>query len=514
MANRVSETSRSQLGRVARGGAINLVGAVGSSIGSFVLVILVANGFSKDQAGELFTAVSALLIAVGVVNLGTDTGLARFIPHYIAERRSTEVRATVHIAGKPVAIATFVVSAATLAFAGVIAAPLGLGDSTGPALLRMFALALPFATLSEFWLGCTRAFGRMRPSVLLEDIGRTVLQTTAVLFAVALSTGILPLAFAWVVPYAVTGSIAAAVGIRLVRDRGEFWSPPAVTSIGEVRREFWGYTWPRAISRVGQIALQRLDIVLVAAILGPAEAALYTAATRFVVLGQFASTAIQRVLLPRFSALVRKGDIGTISDVFKISTAWSILVSWPLYLVAACAAPLYLKLFGSGYSTGAVPVVVTMSIAMMLAIASGPLDTLLLMAGKSGASLAIMLVSLGIDVAVNLAFLPHLGIFAAALAWGLAVVTRNVLAFWQLHRVMAVTPLSWAGAFAIVASVACFAVPLLAVDAAGVLDFGSFVVAVGLGTLLYVAALWIGRDVLELSALRSLLPAKWSGARG
>ena len=58
MANRVSESSRSQLGRVARGGAINLVGAVASSIGSFALVILVANGFSKDQAGELFTAVS------------------------------------------------------------------------------------------------------------------------------------------------------------------------------------------------------------------------------------------------------------------------------------------------------------------------------------------------------------------------------------------------------------------------------------------------------------------------
>ena len=449
-------------------------GAVGSSIGSFVLVILVANGFSKDQAGELFTAVSALLIAVGVVNLGTDTGLARFIPHYIAERRSTEVRATVHIAGKPVAIATFVMSAATLAFAGVIAAPLGLGDSTGPALLRMFALALPFATLSEFWLGCTRAFGRMRPSVLLEDIGRTVLQIAAVLLAVALSTGILPLAFAvggpvrghWFARRCRRNPTGARSGRVLVAPCRARASATSVASSGGTR----GRGRSR---RVGQIALQRLDIVLVAAILGPAGS---RPVHRRDPLRRARPVRIPRpsngFSCPGSDALVRKGDIGTISDVFKISTAWSILVSWPLYLVAACAAPLYLKLFGSGYSAGAVPVVVTMAIAMMLAIASGPLDTLLLMAGKSGASLAIMLVSLGIDVAVNLAFLPHLGIFAAALAWGLAVVTRNVLAFWQLHRVMAVTPLSRAGAFAIVASVACFAVPLLAVDAAGVLDFG------------------------------------------
>ena len=189
-------------------------------------------------------------------------------------------------------------------------------------------------------------------------------------------------------------------------------------------------------------------------------------------------------------------------------------MSWPLYLIAACAAPLYLKLFGSGYSVGGVPVVVTMAIAMMLAIASGPLDTLLLMAGKSAASLAIMLVSLGVDVGVNLAFLPHLGIFVAALAWGLAVVVRNVLAFWQLRRVMAVTPLSRAATIAIIASLVCYAGPLLGVDALGVLDVGSFVVAVGLGSLLYVGALWICRDTLELTALRSLLPAKWAGGRG
>ena len=240
------------------------------------------------------------------MNLGTDTGLARFIPHYLAERRWTEMRATVHIAWRPVAIATFVASVAVFGLADVIAPPLGLTDSSGPALLRIFAVTLPFASLSEFWLGLTRAFGRMRPSVFLENIGRTALQVVAILFAVALSTGIITLAIAWVVPYVITGSLAAVVGIRLIHDQGEPWSAPAEMGIGHVRREFWRYTWPRAISRVGQIALQRLDILLVAAILGPADAALYTAATRFVVLGQFASQAIQRVLLPRFSALVAR----------------------------------------------------------------------------------------------------------------------------------------------------------------------------------------------------------------
>ncbi len=45
-----------------------------------------------------------------------------------------------------------------------------------------------------------------------------------------------------------------------------------------------------------QIAIQRADIIIVAALISPSAAAVYTAATRFVVLGQFSSMAIQRVL--------------------------------------------------------------------------------------------------------------------------------------------------------------------------------------------------------------------------
>ena len=285
--------------------------------------------------------------------------------------------------------------------------------------------------------------------------------------------------------------------------------------IDHVRREFWGYTWPRAISRVGQIALQRLDILLVAAILGPADAALYTAATRFVVLGQFASSAIYRVLLPRFSALVRKGDIGTISDVFKISTAWSILVSWPLYLVAACAAPLYLKLFGSGYSAGAVPVVVTMAIAMMLAIASGPLDTLA-PHGRQERGQPRDHVGLARHRRRGQ---PRPAPTSRDLRGCAGVGARR--GHPQRARVLAAPPGDGGHA---VESRRCdrhrrergllrrfHSSPSTQL---GVLAFGSFVVAVGLGTLLYVAALWIWRDTLELTALRSLLPAKWSGARG
>ncbi len=72
-------------------------------------------------------------------------------------------------------------------------------------------------------------------------------------------------------------------------------------------REFWAYTAPRAIARVTQTALKRSDIVLVAALASPADAALYTAATRFIVLGQLFVQSVQQALSPQISRAVRPG---------------------------------------------------------------------------------------------------------------------------------------------------------------------------------------------------------------
>ena len=64
---------------------------------------------------------------------------------------------------------------------------------------------------------------------------------------------------------------------------------------------FWRFTGPRALANLAQITIQRIDIVLVAIMLGPAAAAVYTAATRFLVPGQFANTAISMSAQPRFA---------------------------------------------------------------------------------------------------------------------------------------------------------------------------------------------------------------------
>ena len=71
---------------------------------------------------------------------------------------------------------------------------------------------------------------------------------------------------------------------------------------------------------------------IVAAILGPADAAVYAAATRFLVLGQLGNQAISAPVEPRLSGLLARRDIAGAQDVYRLSTAWLICVNWPIFL--------------------------------------------------------------------------------------------------------------------------------------------------------------------------------------
>ena len=173
-------------------------------------------------------------------------------------------------------------------------------------MLRALALVLPVAAAYELVLAATRGAGSMRPTVVVDNVGRLGLQARG-------RPGDLPGrrrragARPGLVPAVRARSGGAAGWLRRAGGAcGPIRRTP--TPWRTLAREFWAYTAPRAIARVVQAALKRSDIVLVAALSSPADAALYTAATRFVVLGQLFVQSVQQALSPQLSALFARGD--------------------------------------------------------------------------------------------------------------------------------------------------------------------------------------------------------------
>lgn len=513
----VTETqtqSRDHLATLARGSALNLSGAGVGSVAGFLLVVVAARGFPAELAGTLFAATSLFLIASSVTELGVDVGVVHAIPRYRVLGRGADVTRVLWIGLVPVLVMSVLSTAAMLASAGAFANLVG----DNPALMdeattivRVLAIFLPLAALQDIALAGTRAFGSMRATVVVDKVGRPTTQVVAAAAAAVASAGALALSLAWALPF-LPAALAACWFLRkaLRRDARRRTSdhvagahqPP--TPWRELSREFWAFTLPRAAARVCQVILLRFDIILVAALRSPAQAAVYTAATRFLVLGQLGVQAVQQVIQPQLSRLIALRDSRATKEVFETATIWLVLLCWPLYLTIAVWPDVLLRLFGPNYTTGDASLTL-LCLTMLFATATGPVDVALVMAGRSGLSLLNMIVSLAINVGLDLYLVPRHGIIGAAIGWAVAIVLRNLLNLWQVRRLLQITSwgpgLLWAG----VSCLVCFGLLPMLTRLAGWQTFSAAVAMTVVGTGLFGLALVVGRQRLALDVLVSAI---------
>ncbi|WP_100446700.1 lipopolysaccharide biosynthesis protein [Glycomyces xiaoerkulensis] len=423
-------TAAADMRGTARGGLVNLVGAAVAGGSGLVITWLVAVVLSPAQAGGFFAVTSVFLVAGAVARLGTPTGLVYWVARLHRAGREAAIESALRIGLWPTVIASC--AAATALFA---AAPM----AARPDLVRLVAGFVPAAVAMEAFLAATRGYRLMGPTVAIDKLGRTLTQLAA-LIAVALSGSASSTAVtaAWVLPYL---PAAAAAGWYL--HRRHRLMPAAYPGFPDRidARAFWAFTAPRAAAGVAQIALQRLDIVLVAALAGLGPAAVYTVATRFVIVGQLVSGALGQAVQPRAAAAMSNGEPISAVRIYQESTAWIVALTWPVYLGVGLCADWYLRLFGSEYVTGQARAVVWILVpAMMIASACGVVDSMLAMAGRTGWQMVDVSISLAVNVALNLALIPSLGVVGAAIAWSAAVLVNNLIPLAQLWRTYGLHP--------------------------------------------------------------------------
>jgi O-antigen/teichoic acid export membrane protein len=492
---------RAGLAGLARSGLLSLAGSAVSAVAGVLLVLAVTRTLPKDSAGTFFALTSVFLIAEMVARLGTGTGLVWAIARTRALGQASRVPAYLRVALTPVVALSLLLGVVMFATADVLAELAGARpDGDAAHAVRILAVLLPLTTVSDTLVAATRGHGAILPTVALDRVGRPVLQLAVVVLAAA--TGSLAaLTTAWAAPWVLSAVLAAWWLLRLQRPHAS----SAVQAPRETRpwREFWSFTAPRAVTSVVQLALQRLDIVLLTLLAGPAEAAIYTAATRFLVVGQVANQGLTSVVEPRLSRLLALADRSAAGAVYRTATGWLVLLTWPMYLLVATYADGMLDWFGSGYDDGTVVVLVLVG-SMLVASAIGMVDVVLIMGGRTSWNLVNSMVALVVNIVVDVLLIPPLGLLGAAIGWGAAILVNNLLPLYQVWRHMGLHPFGPATGTALGLSLGCFGLLPLAIHGAW---GGGVPVALAttlVGTALFLLGVWRWRRRLELDALRAL----------
>lgn len=406
----------------ARGGGWGFLGSAANAVFGFALVALITRMVGAHGAGALFTGVAVFTILSNACKLGADTGLVRFVSRDLATDGGRRVGALIRTAVVPGAVAS--TAAAVLLYtssplATSLLPALPPGDAL--ALVRLFALFLPLATVSLVLLGATRGHGTVLPFVGVEQVGKPVLRVLLAVPIAILAPGVLTLAAAWLVP-SLVGAAVAWLALRRCRvAHGRAQQPEDAVPW----REFWAFAAPRAISSVFDISAVWVGVILLSALATSEEAGVYTAIGRVITAGTLLQLAIRLAVAPEISRLLALGETHQARGLHRVSTRWIVLFSWPLFVILACFPGTVLSVFGAGFDQGADALLVLCA-ASVINIAVGNAQTVLLMAGKSSWHLAVTGGAFAVQVATGLLTVPRWGVLGAALSWGAAIIVENL----------------------------------------------------------------------------------------
>ncbi|MCO5972830.1 lipopolysaccharide biosynthesis protein [Actinoallomurus soli] len=483
-AARDDRAGRSHVREFARGGAIGLVGSGVAAVAGFLLTVVVARVLGPAQTGVFFTVVALFMILTEVTELGADTGLVRTTARLRALGRVGDLRRVVVAALVPVLAVGAVAGLAVFALAPWLAGLLvdSAHHDDAVFLLRVCGPVLAVSAARNVALSGTRGMGSLAAFTVQANVVTPLSRPVLVIAVAAVGYGAGGVMVAWSLPIALTFVAAVAILWRLLRRAesedhaaagaarvastaagpdqvapaaaGAGPIAPAVAGAGQIApalaggdgiasggaassavREFWAFSGLRGVAAMLEIVVTWLGVPLVSAMVSSHDAGIYATAGRFITTGTLVLAATRLAVAPQIAGLLARGETRQAEDLNAVATGWIVAASWPLYLALAVFGPFVLTLFGTDFRGGAGAMAI-LACAMALVLATGNVQTVLLMGGKSSWNLIDKAVVVVLMVVLHLLLVPSFGIIGAATAWGVSMLVDNLLAVVQVRYLM------------------------------------------------------------------------------
>ncbi len=406
-------TSENHLSKLLSSSVLIVVGVVVASVGRLIERMLVARWFSPQLYGEMTIALAVMTIGATVSLVGLNDGIPRFVSRYDDDR---DVRG-VWLFGLGFSLLVSVVVSLVL-YLNIDRITVALFEtSTATDLLRLFVLTIPVSVGVTVGVSALRGMENTRYKLYTKDLLYPCLR---ILLLVALVAGGFDLAS---VGYAyLAATLCTLVVVYLLSNR-------LVSLVGPVRthtRELLSYSAPLIVTMVLSILLTRMDTIMLAEFRTSNEVGVYNAAYPLANSLLMVISSFGYLYLPLTSRLDADGERDEVTGIYRITTKWIYVLTFPAFLVFTVFPDDVLSIFfGSGYTGGAIALAI-LSVGFFTSAAAGRNRTTLAALGHTKAILGVDILTLALNFVANLLLIPTYGIVGAALASSGAYVVRNL----------------------------------------------------------------------------------------
>ncbi len=416
--------------RVARSSGINI----------FVLflklatVVLLARLMGPEQYGVYVSAFAIMTILAIPAQAGLPVLVVREIAAYMAVDHWGYAKGLLGWVWNFVFLMSFVIAG------GGLLVTLLLGDQISSAdqmTLAWALLLLPSLALVRIIGASLRGFHHILVGQILQDLLRPLLFLAgiAVLFLFVGMEGLsAPQVMACHALVAAVGVVAAL----LIQKRYQPTVFSAAQPVVEVNR-WLKSVLPLSLTAGLQIVLAKTDIIMIRAFGSAEEVAFYNVALQGAAAIFFMRTAVNAVSATKMAHCHKKEDKSGLQEIVSWSARILFIAALPAFLlVCLFGKPAIALLFGAEYLPAYLALVI-LGFGRLARSVFGPIDTLMKMANKETLLLKVVALSIVLNVVLNGALIPVYGIYGAAAASVLSMLTVSLLLVLHARKDLQIT---------------------------------------------------------------------------
>lgn len=411
------------------GGSIVFVGEMFGLGVSFLSTLVIGRLLGPEGYGAIALGSAALATASTLVLLGMHTGVGRYLPRY---EDPTRRRGVIVSAFQLVLPLSILAGGGLIAFAEPIASVAFSDPSVAP-VLRVFGLAMPFASVEKLAVGGIQGSKRSTPKVAVENVAAHV--TRLVFAVVILWLGYDAVGVAWA--YVLGHAAAAGLGVYYLYRYTPLFTRIEATSM---HRELLAFSAPLIVSAIMVKILANLDTFLLGYFTSTAEVGVYNVLYPLATMLTVVLASFGFLFVPILSELHAEDDTAEMTHIYQLVTKWIFMASLPIFLVLALFPELLIRYtYGPQYTEGALTLSV-LAVGFFTHAIAGPNYKTLTAMGHTRLIMLDNVGAAGLNVALNIVLIPRYSYLGAAVATVIAYFLLNIAYSTQLYTRTGIHP--------------------------------------------------------------------------
>jgi O-antigen/teichoic acid export membrane protein len=416
----INLTSDTRFSEILTGSAWALGARVIATGVGVITSIIIARFYGAEMMGIVAVLNSFLMLATIFTVLGTDTSILRLIPEHLAKYSPTSAFKVYRKTQYFVAGVSVITGSLLFLGSGFVAEKI----FSKPHLRYYFALGaifIVFKALVDLNTQAVRGVRLIRTFAfmqLLPTLSKLMILVPVTIFFYHQDNPI----YAMFASIAITALAGAWIMDRVFKQK----SAPDDTLHPMPMKEVLTISLPMLMSGAMGIIIGQIGIIMLGIFRPEEEVGYYSVATKLATLTTFVLAAINSMAAPKFSQLYHSGRM---EELFHIAKKATKLIFWTttpmLFLLVLMGNPLIEMLFGSKFKA-AYWAMVCLIVGQFVNSISGPTGYFMNMTGNQNTFRNIVFIATLINVGLNLLLIPRFGIFGAAVASTICIISWNI----------------------------------------------------------------------------------------